>query len=38
LAASEVQPLIDLAAKYKIIAKGFPASQMICDCALKPPR
>jgi len=38
LVASEVQPLIDLAAKYKIIAKSFPAQQMICDCALKPPR
>jgi NitT/TauT family transport system substrate-binding protein len=38
LVASEVQPLIDLAAKYKIIAKPFPAQQMICDCALKAPR
>ena len=38
LVASEVQPLIDLAAKYKIIAKPFPAQQIICDCALKPSR
>lgn len=38
LVPSEVQPLIDLAAKYKIISKAFPAQQMICDCALKPPR
>lgn len=37
LVASEVQPLIDLAAKYKIIAKDFPAQQMICDCALRAP-
>ena len=38
LEAADVQPLIDLAAKYKIIAKSFPAQQMICDCALRPPR
>ena len=35
---SEVPPPIDLAAEYTIISKGFPAQQMICDCALEAPR
>lgn len=34
--AADVQPLVDLAAKYKIIPTAFPAAQLICDCALKP--
>ena len=36
--ASDIQPLIDLAAKYKIIPKAFPAQQTICECALRPAR
>lgn len=35
IAASDVQPVIDAAAKYKIIPKAFPASDMICGCALR---
>jgi NitT/TauT family transport system substrate-binding protein len=34
LNASDVQPIIDLAAKYGVIAKAFPAKDMICSCAL----
>ena len=33
-----IQPLIDLSVKYKAIAKGFPAAEMISDAALKPQR
>jgi NitT/TauT family transport system substrate-binding protein len=29
-----LQPMIDVAAKYKAIDKRFPASEMICTCAL----
>lgn len=29
-----LQPMIDAAAKYKLIDKAFPASDMICSCAL----
>jgi len=36
IAASDVQPVIDTAAKYKSIPKSFPASDLICTCALKP--
>ena len=32
---SDVQPVIDTAAKYKIIPKAFPAQEMVCTCALK---
>lgn len=35
LDVADLQPLIDTAAKYKIIAKGFPAQDMICSCALR---
>jgi ABC-type nitrate/sulfonate/bicarbonate transport system substrate-binding protein len=30
----DVQPVIDLAAKYKVIPKTFLAQEMICNCAL----
>lgn len=32
---ADLQPMIDAAAKYGVIDKSFPASQMICGCALK---
>jgi ABC-type nitrate/sulfonate/bicarbonate transport system substrate-binding protein len=32
---SEVQPFIDTAAKYKAIERGYPASEIISDVALK---
>jgi NitT/TauT family transport system substrate-binding protein len=35
LVPAELQPTIDAAAKYKLIPKAFPASDIICDCALK---
>lgn len=35
LSPSDIQPMIDAAAKYGIIPKVFPAQQMICGCALK---
>jgi NitT/TauT family transport system substrate-binding protein len=35
---SLIQPLIDMAAKYGAIPKVFPASELISDAALKPPR
>lgn len=31
---ADLQPTIDAAAKYKLIAKAFPARDMICECAL----
>jgi len=34
LSPADLQPVIDVAAKYKIIPKGFPATDMICSCAL----
>lgn len=34
LSPADLQPLIDTAAKYKIIPKAFPAQDMICACAL----
>jgi NitT/TauT family transport system substrate-binding protein len=33
LAPADLQPTIDAAAKYKLIAKAFPAQELICDCA-----
>ncbi len=33
-----IQPLIDLAAKYGAIPKTFPASELISDAALRPPK
>jgi NitT/TauT family transport system substrate-binding protein len=35
LSPDELQPMIDVAAKYKAIDKPFPAAQMICTCALR---
>jgi NitT/TauT family transport system substrate-binding protein len=32
---SDLQPMIDAAAKYKIIAQPFPAQTMICTCAIR---
>jgi NitT/TauT family transport system substrate-binding protein len=32
---SELQPTIDAAARYKLIAKAFPASDLICGCAIR---
>jgi len=37
LTAADVQPPIDIAAKYKSIAKVFPAQDLISDAAMKPP-
>ena len=34
LDAADLQPTIDAAAKFKLIPKAFPASEMICDCAI----
>jgi NitT/TauT family transport system substrate-binding protein len=33
LDATDLQPTIDAAARYKLIAKPFPAQDLICDCA-----
>jgi NitT/TauT family transport system substrate-binding protein len=30
---ADIQPIIDLSAKYKVIPNGFAASDMICSCA-----
>lgn len=38
LEAAAIQPLIDMAARYKFIAKTFPAQELISDAALKPSR
>jgi NitT/TauT family transport system substrate-binding protein len=35
LSPAELQPVIDVAAKYRIIPKTFPAQEMICTCALR---
>jgi NitT/TauT family transport system substrate-binding protein len=35
LTPDAVQPMIDVAAKYKMIDKAFPAADMICSCALR---
>ncbi|MGH7715387.1 MAG: hypothetical protein ACREML_05245, partial [Vulcanimicrobiaceae bacterium] len=37
LRPSEIQPLIDVAAKYNVIAKPFEARDLISPYALKPP-
>jgi NitT/TauT family transport system substrate-binding protein len=34
LTPDDLQPVIDYAAKYKVIPKAFPAQTMICSCAL----
>lgn len=38
LDARDVQPLIDSGAKYKLIARTFPAEELFSSTALKPPR
>jgi ABC-type nitrate/sulfonate/bicarbonate transport system substrate-binding protein len=35
IAPSDVQPVIDAAAKMKLIPKIIPAAEMICSCALR---
>jgi NitT/TauT family transport system substrate-binding protein len=35
LVPADIQPIIDAAAKYKMIPKAFPASDLVCGCALK---
>jgi NitT/TauT family transport system substrate-binding protein len=35
LAPGDLQPVIDYAAKYKVIPKAFPAQDVICSCALR---
>ena len=35
LGPSDLQPVIDTAAKYKVIPQAFPAQTMICSCALR---
>jgi NitT/TauT family transport system substrate-binding protein len=35
LSPSDVQPVIDVAAKYNVIPKAFPATDIICSCAMK---
>ena len=32
---SDLQPVIDVAAKYKVIPEDFPAAKIICSCALR---
>jgi ABC-type nitrate/sulfonate/bicarbonate transport system substrate-binding protein len=34
LRPGDLQPMIDAAAKYKLIPQSFPAGQIICTCAL----
>jgi len=38
LIPAEIQPMIDVAATYKVIAQGFAAQELISPAALKPPR
>jgi NitT/TauT family transport system substrate-binding protein len=33
LTPADLQPVIDAAAKYKVISQSFPASELICSCA-----
>jgi hypothetical protein len=35
IAPADLQPVIDAAARYKLIPKAFPAATMICGCAIK---
>jgi NitT/TauT family transport system substrate-binding protein len=35
ITAADLQPVIDAAAKYKVIPQVFPASELICGCALR---
>jgi len=35
MAPSDIQPIIDAAAKYKLIPKAFAAQDIICSCALR---
>jgi NitT/TauT family transport system substrate-binding protein len=32
---ADIQPMIDIAARYKLIPKAFPAEDIICTCALR---
>jgi len=32
---ADLQPVIDVAAKYRVIPKPFPAAELICSCALR---
>ncbi len=34
----DLQPIIDAAAKYKLIPKAFPAAELVCSCAPPPVR
>jgi len=38
LVAAQIQPMIDVATTYKVIAHGFDAQELISPAALKPPR
>ncbi len=35
LTSADLQPVIDIAAKYNILPKAYPAADMICSCALR---
>lgn len=35
IAPADLQPVIDAAAKYRVISKPFPAAELICSCALR---
>ena len=35
LTVADLQPVIDAAARYKVIPQAFPASELICSCALR---
>ena len=35
ITTADLQPVIDAAAKYKVIPQAFPASDLICTCALR---
>jgi NitT/TauT family transport system substrate-binding protein len=35
LTPADIQPVIDAAAKYKVIPQAFPASDLICGCAIR---
>lgn len=36
LSAAELQPVIDAAAKYKVLPSAIPAQEVLCSCALPP--
>jgi hypothetical protein len=37
VSASDIQPVIDLSAKYKFIEKAFPATELISDASARSP-